>query len=116
MVLSVPEVKRLLEAIQDEPFSFMAGLLYGSGLRLKECMRLRTQDVDFDYRQIVVRNGKGQKDRVVPLPERYRNSFREHLDKFKKTHEEDLNRGFGDVYLPESLSRKYPNAAKEWGW
>jgi len=103
VVLSVPEIKRLLENIEDGTFTLMAGLLYGSGLRLMECMRLRIQDVDFDYKQIVVRDGKGQKDRVVPLPERYRNPLREHMDGVKKIHEEDLNRGFGEVFLPEKL-------------
>ncbi len=116
VVLSTTEVKKLFGAIEDRTFSLMAGLLYGSGLRLMECIRLRVQDVDFDYHQLVVRDGKGQKDRVVPLPEKYRNFFREHLDEVKRRHEEDLTQGFGEVYLPSALSVKYPHAAKEWGW
>ena len=94
----------------------MAGLLYGSGMRLMECVRLRVHDVDFDYHQIVVRDGKGQKDRVVPLPDRYREALTQHLGKVKILHQEDVQRDLGEVYLPEALARKYPNAAKEWGW
>jgi integron integrase len=116
VVLSRPEVKRLLDAMEETTFALMAGLLYGSGLRLMECVRLRIHDVDFDDHQIVVRDAKGQKDRVVPLPERYREALQEHLGKVKTLHEEDVQRGLGSVYLPESLARKYPQAAKEWGW
>ena len=94
-------------------FALMAGLLYGSGLRLMECARLRVHDIDFEYHQIVVRNAKGQKDRVVPLPERYREALQDHLDDVKRLHEEDVQRGLGQVYLPEALARKYPHAAKE---
>lgn len=116
VVLSVQEVKRLLEAINDNTFALMAGLLYGGGLRLMECIRLRVHDIDFDYQQIFVRNGKGQKDRGVSLPKRYRIALQAHLDECQKLHAEDLERGFGAVYLPEALVKKYPNAAKEWGW
>ena len=94
----------------------MAGLLYGSGLRLMECVRLRVHDVDFEYHHIIVRDGKGQKDRVVPLPERYQEALQDQLGKVKKLHEEDVQRGLGAVYLPQALARKYPNAAREWGW
>ncbi|MCZ6873958.1 MAG: integron integrase [bacterium] len=116
VVLSRPEVKRLFDSMKDSTFSLMAGLLYGSGLRLMECVRLRIHDLDFDYHQIVVRNAKGQKDRVVPLPERYRERLQAHLHDTKQLHEADVQRGLGEVFLPEALSRKYPNAAKEWGW
>ena len=117
VVLSRPEVTRLLKAMDDDTtVALMAGLLYGSGLRLMECVRLRVHDLDFDYRQIVVRDAKGRKDRVVPLPERYREALTQHLGRVKKLHEEDVQRGLGGVYLPEALARKYPNAAHEWGW
>ncbi len=116
VVLSRPEVKRLFDSMEDSTFSLMAGLLYGSGLRLMECVRLRIHDLDFDYHQIVVRNAKGQKDRVVPLPQRYRERLQAHLHDAKQLHEADVQRGLGEVFLPEALSRKYPNAAKEWGW
>ncbi len=94
----------------------MAGLLYGSGLRLMECLRLRVQDVDFGYRQIVVRHAKGGKDRVVPLPQRFSDLLKAHLGQRKILHQDDLDKGFGEVYLPDALNRKYRNAAKEWGW
>lgn len=94
----------------------MASLLYGTGMRLMDCVRLRVQDVDFEYRQIVIRDGKGQKDRVVPLPERLIEPIRMHLAEVRKTHQADLEAGNGEVYLPGALARKYPNAAREWGW
>ena len=81
-----------------------------------ECVRLRVQDIDFDYLQIVVRNGKGKKDRVAPLPQRYISDLKAHLIKTQETHNRDLAKGFGEVYLPDALSRKYPNANKSWGW
>lgn len=85
-------------------------------MRLMDCVRLRVQDVDFEYRQIVVRNGKGKKDRVVPLPARLAEVIKKHLDEVRCLHQEDLEQGFGKVYLPDALGRKYPNAGKEWGW
>jgi len=94
----------------------MAGLLYGSGMRLMECVRLRVHDVDFSYGQILIRDAKGQKDRVVPLPKRFAEPLRSHLEQVRRLHADDLTQGLGEVYLPEALSRKYPNAAKEWGW
>jgi integrase len=94
----------------------MAGLLYGSGLRLMECMRLRVKDVDFAHQQIVVRDGKGRKDRVTMLPHRFQQSLGEHLARAKEQHDNDLAQGFGAVYLWPALERKYPNAAREWIW
>ena len=94
----------------------MASLLYGAGLRLIECVRLRVSDVDFDYRQIVVRNGKGNKDRVVPLPEKLVTPIRQQLEKVRILHDQDLQAGFGEVHLPFALARKYPNAARELRW
>ena len=94
----------------------MAHLLYGAGLRLMECVRLRVKDVDFEMNQITVRYGKGKKDRVTMLPDIVKLHLREHLQKVKIIHQQDLSEGFGEVYLPYSLERKYPGASKEWGW
>jgi integron integrase len=94
----------------------MACLLYGSGLRLMECLRLRVKDLDFDRRQIVVRDGKGGKDRVTVLPERYREPLRIHLSEIRDRYEQDRERGFGEVHLPPALERKYPGAPRDWAW
>ncbi len=94
----------------------MAKLLYGSGLRLMECVRLRVKDVDFAQHQIVVRDGKGMKDRITMLPEVVVPSLQEHLQHVKQVHEDDLAKGYGAVYLPFALERKYPNANREWIW
>ncbi len=115
MVLSRTEVTRLLERMSGKHW-LMCSMLYGTGMRLMDCVRLRVQDVDFEYRQIVVRNGKGKKDRVVPLPARLAEVIKKHLDEVRCLHQEDLEQGFGEVYLPDALGRKYPNAGKEWGW
>ncbi|HFQ80553.1 MAG TPA: integron integrase [Desulfobacterales bacterium] len=115
VVLTQGEVQRLLIQLKGRQ-KLMASLLYGTGMRLMDCVRLRVQDIDFEYRQIVIRDGKGKKDRVVPLPERLANDLRSQLDETRKLHREDLARGGGEVYIPGALSRKYPNAAKEWGW
>lgn len=115
VVLSRREVTALLARI-DGQSGLMAALMYGTGMRLMECVRLRVQDVDFEYRQIVVRHGKGGKDRVVPLPESLRDRLRDQVELVRRTHQEDLDGGFGEVYLPTALARKYPNAARELGW
>lgn len=94
----------------------MASLLYGCGLRLMECLQLRVKDVDFAYRQIIVRDGKGGKDRVTVLPERLLEPLRDHLGKVRLLHQLDLASGHGDVYLPHALSVKYPRAGYQWGW
>jgi integron integrase len=94
----------------------MAHILYGAGLRLMECVRLRVKDIDFDYQQISVRCGKGKKDRVTMLPQVVKSPLNRHLQKMKIIHDQDLAEGFGDVYLPYALERKYPAANKEWGW
>ena len=94
----------------------MAGLLYGAGMRLMECIRLRICDVDFDYKTIVIRDGKGKKDRIVPLPGRLRDALKRQIDDVKLQHEQDLQAGFGEVYLPFALVKKYPNAAKKLRW
>ena len=92
----------------------MANLLYGSGLRLMECLRLRVKDLDFSFRQIVVRDGKGNKDRVTMLPQTLIKPLQEHLIRVKTMHDADLAEGFGSVYLPNALARKYPGAATDW--
>ena len=115
VVLSRTEATTLIESLTGTP-QLMAGLLYGSGLRLMECVRLRVADVDFDYKQIVVRDAKGNKDRVVPLPRRFIDSLREHLVEVKALFQEDLEQGCAGVYLPNALARKYPNAPREWIW
>lgn len=94
----------------------MANLLYGAGLRLRECLKLRVKDIDFGYRQILVRDGKGGKDRVTMLPQAVVAPLQEHLKRAKLLHERDVAEGFGDVELPDALHRKYPRAAYEWGW
>jgi len=94
----------------------MAKLLYGAGLRLMECVRLRVQDLDFAMRTIIVRDGKGAEDRVTVLPDSLIPPLQEHLQRVKALHEQDLAQGCGSVYLPDALARKYPNADKEWGW
>jgi integron integrase len=115
VVLTREEVNRLLGALTGT-YRLMAGLLYGSGLRLMECVRLRVKDVDFAHNQIVVRDGKGQKDRVTMLPQRFQQPLREHLTRVKEQHDKDLAQGFGAAYLWPALERKYPNAAQEWIW
>jgi len=115
VVLSRDEVNRLLAQLTGRD-ALMAGLMYGTGMRLMECVRLRVQDIDFDYHQIVVRNAKGKKDRVVPLPKRYRADLEAHLGQTRRLHEKDLAAGYGSVYLPDALRRKYPNAEYEWRW
>jgi integron integrase len=94
----------------------MANLLYGAGLRLMECVRLRVKDVDFAYQQITVRDGKGEQDRVTVLPQAIHETLQRHLAKVKLMHEEDLAEGYGDVYLPYALARKYPQAGTSWVW
>ena len=94
----------------------MAKILYGSGLRLTECLRLRVKDIDFGNHQIIVRDGKGEKDRATMLPDALVADLELHLKTVKVIHQQDLKAGYGEVYLPYALARKYPNAAKEWIW
>ncbi|MBV2132875.1 integron integrase [Pseudomonas sp. MAP12] len=115
VVLSREETQRLLACFDGE-IALVAGLLYGSGMRLMEAMRLRVKDVDFGRNEIIVRDGKGMKDRVTLLPARLVEPLRQHLGWVKALHQRDLAEGFGEVYLPFALARKYPNAPKEWGW
>jgi integron integrase len=115
VVLTQEEVKAVLKGLSGTAWS-MASLLYGSGLRLMECIRLRVKDVDFTYNHIVVRDGKGGKDRVTILPLNVKTPLQHHLQGVKELHDQDLEEGFGRVYLPYALERKYPNASREWAW
>src|SRR5215510_5205813 len=115
VVLSRQEVK-LIVGILDHSDWLMLMLLYGAGLRLMECLQLRVKDIDFTTNQIVVRAGKGDKDRHTMLPDAVKEPLAKHLDLVKRQHQRDLDRGLGRVALPNALERKYPNAGKEWGW
>jgi len=114
-VLTPAEVRALLGRMQGTKW-LMASLLYGAGLRLRECLKLRVKDIDFEYRQIVVRDGKGAKDRVTMLLESVIGPLKRHLERGRALHERDLACGYGDVELPDALARKYPRAQYEWGW
>lgn len=115
MVLTLAEVHSVLAQLEGTKW-LMASLLYGAGLRLMECLRLRVKDVDFGYGQILVRDGKGAKDRVTMLPAVLVEPLKAHLGKVRALHQRDLEAGYGAVYLPHALERKYPRAAREWGW
>ncbi|MCB1850468.1 MAG: integron integrase [Gammaproteobacteria bacterium] len=115
VVLTQDEIRMLLRYLEGSHW-LAACLLYGSGLRLMECLRLRIMDLDFNHRAIIVRQGKGGKDRVVTFPDEIILPMRRHLEGVKSVHSKDLRDGFGKVYLPHALARKYPNAASEWGW
>ena len=115
VVLSREEVRAVLQPLEGVP-RLMAHLLYGAGLRLLECCRLRVQDVDFGRNQIVVRTGKGEKDRVTMLPEVIKADLARHLEGVREQHGGDLRQGAGWVELPTALGRKYPNAGREWVW
>ena len=115
VVFSRAEVQAILTQLSGTHL-LLASLLYGAGLRLMEAIRLRVKDVDFVANQIVVREGKGNIDRVTMLPQSLKLSLREHLTRVKFLHQQDLREGFGSVYLPYALERKYINAGTEWGW
>lgn len=115
VVFTRAETKRILANIEGA-YWLMAALLYGSGLRLMECLRLRVKDIDFSSSQIIVRQGKGEKERVTMLPQIVREPLARHLQRVKLIHAEDLAVGYGEVFLPHALARKYPQAAKQWGW
>ncbi|MEJ2617187.1 MAG: integron integrase, partial [Ignavibacteriaceae bacterium] len=115
VVFTKNEVKEILNHLTGMNW-LMANLLYGSGLRLMECIRLRVKDIEFEYNQVIVRDGKGRKDRVTVLPEIVKEKLEEHIKKVEKLHTKDLKNGYGSVYLPYALNKKYPNAGKETGW
>ncbi|BAU47351.1 integrase [Sulfurifustis variabilis] len=114
-VLSRDEVQAVLTRLSGRAW-LMAGLMYGAGLRVTECLRLRIKDVDFGFRQILVRDGKGKKDRAVPLPQATTAALRLQIEAVSRIHAADLADGFGDVSLPYAIDRKYPNASRELGW
>lgn len=116
VVLSRAEIKSLFNHIDGEPQTLMAKLLYGCGMRLMECVRLRVLDVDFDYQQIMIREAKGKKDRVVPIPKTLIETLKQQIEKICIEHRSDLVQGYGKVYMPDALARKYPNAEKEFRW
>jgi integron integrase len=115
VVLAQAEVRGLLERLTGIHW-LIASLLYGTGMRLMEGVRLRVKDIYFEQHEIIVRDGKGFKDRVTPLPVLLNKPLSTHLTKVRALHEEDLRAGYGTVYLPYALERKYPNANQEWGW
>ena len=115
VVLTQTEIKTLLAHMYGV-HQLIAQLLYGSGLRLMECMRLRVKDLDFGYNQIIIRDGKGSQDRMTMLPQSSIPALQRHLSDVKHLHERDLQAGYGAVYLPYALAEKYPNAPTEWAW
>jgi len=115
VVLTCLEVQALL-AVLDGVAWIMAMLLYGAGLRLMECLRLRVKDVEFSRNEIVVREGKGSKDRVTMLPGAVQEPLQVHLRRVRETHTADLRAGYGRVQMPDALATKYPNASREWAW
>jgi integron integrase len=115
VVMTREEVKLVLDNLSDDKW-LAASLMYGAGLRLMECMRLRVQDIDILKSQILVRKGKGAKDRITMLPDSLKIPLRSHLVRVKAIHDQDLNDGLGRVEMPAALDRKYPNASREWRW
>ncbi len=115
VVLTRQEVRAVLDELDVTPRR-VCTLLYGSGLRLLECLRLRVKDIDFHRHEITVHDGKGLKDRVTMLPSVVREALQAHLEKVRRQHAEDLARGLGWAPLPDALARKYPNADRQWAW
>lgn len=114
-VLTREEVQSVLARL-DGTVWLIASLLYGSGMRIMECLRLRVKDVDFARHEILVREGKGFKDRVTMLPAALVQPLKQHLERVKVLHDDDLANGHGEVFMPMALDNKYPNAGKSWGW
>jgi integrase len=115
VVFTREEAKKILLRLEGTKW-LMASLLYGSGLRLMECVRMRVKDVDFSYNHIIVREGKGDKDRITMLPESLKKHLQQQVPRVKEIHEEDMKKGSGCVSLPDALEKKYPNAPKEFAW
>jgi integron integrase len=115
VVFTSDEVEAVLAQLEGRLW-LMASLLYGAGLRLMECVRLRVKDLDFTMKQIIVRDGKGGKDRITVLPDSMIAPLQRHLTKVKALHERDIKEGYGQVYLPHALAQKYRNANREWPW
>jgi integron integrase len=115
VVLTEAEVRAVRQTLEGDP-ALVVGLLYGSGLRLMEALRLRVQDLDFERRELTVRDGKGGKDRRTLLPQSQCEPLKQHLQHVRRLHQQDLAAGWGAVILPNALARKYPHADREWGW
>jgi len=115
VVFTIEEVKAIIDRLHGNT-KLIASLLYGSGLRLQECLTLRVKDVDFSRGLIIVREAKRNKDRIVPLPEKIKDVLSLHLKLLSVMHERDLMNGYGEVFLPDALGKKYPNAGKEFAW
>jgi len=115
VVLTVAQARDVLAGLSGV-YWLMGSLMYGSGLRLMECVRLRVKDLEFDRLEILVRDGKGRRDRVTMLPHSLLPPLRSQLERARTLHQEDLEAGFGEVHLPEALERKFPSASREWGW
>ncbi|HKK45798.1 MAG TPA: integron integrase [Balneolaceae bacterium] len=115
VVLTPEEVHKILDHLSGTT-RLIAEILYGAGLRISECLRLRVMDLDFEYNQIQVRSGKGQKDRITIMPQRVKKKLRQQVERVKVLHRRDAKRGCGDTLLPKALSKKYPNAAGKFKW
>jgi len=115
VVMTPEETARVITLTTGTP-QLVVKLMYGSGLRISETIRLRVQDIDYDLKTTTVRSGKGAKDRITTFPHSIIPFLQNHLTKVKNIHENDLAKGYGEVYMPYALARKYPNAAREWGW
>ncbi|HDT11156.1 MAG TPA: integron integrase [bacterium] len=115
VVLSSEEIQKIFSYLTGR-YLLMAKLIYGCGLRLMECVKLRVKDIDFEKNLLIVRSGKGDKDRTTLLPESIKVPFLSYLEKIKALHKSDLEQGYGETTLPYALKRKYPHAGKEWGW
>jgi integron integrase len=115
VVLSKEEVQAILRQLNGT-HHLIVSLLYGTGMRILEGLRLRVKDIDFARKEILIRDGKGYKDRVTMLPVSLVTPLKKHLDKVKALHDEDLAKGYGAVYMPQALGKKYPNAARDWAW
>jgi integron integrase len=114
-VMTKDETMKVISAVPAE-HQLMIKLIYGSGLRLMECLRLRVKDIDFGNNYVLIRDAKGMKDRITVLPDNLRQILHDHLERVKLIHQEDLAKGYGRVFLPYALARKYPKAALEWNW
>ena len=115
VVLTRAEVQALLSRLQGTHW-LISNLLYGTGMRIMECLRLRVKDIEFSRKEILIRDGKGFKDRVTMLPLALVNPLREHLANVKILHDQDMTEGYGNVYMPYALDKKYPTASFDWGW
>lgn len=115
VVLSQREVHSILDNLEGV-YWLIASLLYGTGMRVSEALQLRIHDIDFEYAQITIRKGKGNKDRLTMLPDRLRSPLSTHLESVRQLHDRDIEAGFGHAWLPDALQRKYPNADRDWVW